>query len=93
MGKDARFEISARVIDAETPLGETLLLKVDSLAYFGLDEIGTRFWRAMQDTDEPAEVVRLVAGQTGLDPIDLTVKLDAIMAGMEGAGLLVRKPL
>lgn len=91
MDRGARFEISPRVIDAEAPLGETVLLKTDTLAYFGLDELGSRFWRAMQNTEEPAEVVRAVAGQTGLDPIDLAKKFEAILAGMEAAGLIIRE--
>lgn len=91
MAKDSVFEISPGVISEEVMLGETLLMNVHTLAYFRLDALGTRLWRAMQTSDNEAEVVREVAGETGLEAAGLAAQLEAMLAGMERCGLIVRR--
>ncbi len=83
-----RFEILPDVISTEAQLEETLLMNTRTLAYFGLDPLGSKFWRAMQQTNQADEVIRQVAGETGKSAWELEPVLQAIMTGMERSGLL-----
>lgn len=83
-----RFEISENVISTEVQLDETLLMNTRTLAYYGLDPLGSSFWRAMQLQQDADEVIRVVAEQAGKDSRELEPILQAILTGMERSGLL-----
>jgi hypothetical protein len=62
--------------------GESVLLDVSTGIYFGLDEVGTAIWTALQDTDDLHQVRdRLIAdfevssARAELDLIDLLEEL------------------
>jgi hypothetical protein len=92
MALKQKFEISPNVISTEAPLEETLLMNTRTLAYFGLDALGSRFWQAMEAQADADEVVMIVAGQTGKLPHELEPLLQAILTGMERSGLVRVQP-
>jgi hypothetical protein len=88
MPLNRRFEISPNVISTEAQLDETLLMNTRTLAYFGLDPLGSKFWQAMMQNNESDEVVRKVSEETGKTAMELEPVLSAILDGMERSGLL-----
>jgi len=88
MPLNRRFEISDDVISTDAQLDETLLMNTRTLAYFGLDPLGSKLWKAMLQSNESDEVVRIVSGETGKTAMELEAVLTAIMDGMERSGLL-----
>jgi len=85
------ISISPDVISQEIQLGETLLLDVKTLAYFGLDELGTRFWAAMQQSADADDVMEIVASQTGQSTEHLAARFKAILKGMHQSRLIELK--
>ncbi len=88
MALNVKFEISADVISTEAQLGETLLMNTRTLGYFGLDPLGSQFWRAMQASDDADEVVRTVEETSGRSRDELEPVLQSILSGMERLRLL-----
>jgi hypothetical protein len=88
MALKLRFEISPRVISTEAQLDETLLMNTQTLAYFGLDPLGGKFWRAMQLHQDADQVIAAVAAETDKNPMELEPVLQSIMTGMERSGLI-----
>ena len=88
-----RYRISPDVIFQEVHLGESLLLNVKTLAYFSFDELGTRIWGAMQETDDADLLLRHLEPECGLPLESLTMKVTAILHGLEGSGLIAFEPV
>lgn len=89
MALNLRFEISPDVISTEAQLDETLLMNTRTLAYFGLDPLGSMFWRVMQTSQDADEVIRQVAEASARSAHELEQILQSILAGMERSKLLV----
>ena len=88
MALDLYFEISPDVISTEAQLEETLLMNTRTLAYFGLDPLGSKLWREMQTTQDADEVVRRVAETTGKSAAELERVMQSMLAGMGRSKLL-----
>ena len=88
-----QFEISPEVIATEAQLDETLLMHTRTLAYFGLDPLGSKLWQAMQLSNDADDVVQRVAEATGRNVMELEPVLFAILTGMERSGLLTSKEI
>jgi len=88
MALHLKFEISPEVIFAEAQLDETLLLNTRTLAYFGLDPLGSKLWQAMQLTQDADEVVNRVAAETDKGSWEIEPALQAILTGLERSGLI-----
>jgi hypothetical protein len=88
MALNQKIEISPDVISTEAQLDETLLMNIRTLAYFGLDPLGSKFWQAMQLLQDADEVIGAVSEQTGKSRHELEPILQSIMTGMERSGLL-----
>jgi len=83
-----KFIISPDVIDQEVQLGETLLMDVKTLKYFGLTSLGTILWREMQNGSDLDEVFARVLPRSGLKEEELASVTRAIVHGMEQTGLI-----
>lgn len=88
MALNLRFEISPDVISTEAQLDETLLMNTRTLAYFGLDPLGSKLWRAMETSQDADEVIRQVAATSEKSTEELEQVMLAILAGMERSRLL-----
>lgn len=47
--------------------GETVLLHVESGAYYGLDTVGTRIWELLKEGVEPRAICRRIAEEYAVD--------------------------
>jgi len=88
-----KFTISPDVIDQEVQLGETLLMDVKTLKYFGLTSLGSIMWREMQKGPDLDEVFLRVAPQCDLPDDELAAVMRGILQGMEQTGLVRVEPL
>jgi hypothetical protein len=88
MALNLYFEISPDVISTEAQLEETLLMDTRTLAYFGLDPLGSKLWQVMQASQDADEVIRQVAATSGKSTEELEPVMLAILAGMERSRLL-----
>ncbi|HKJ17497.1 MAG TPA: PqqD family protein [Xanthomonadales bacterium] len=85
---DFDIQISENVISQEVLLGETLLLDTSSLAYFGLDELGSLIWREMNACSDASELYARVQSSADLNEQILARKFDGILSGLEAAGII-----
>ena len=63
--------------------GESVLLKLKSECYFGLDEIGTRIWELLLSSDSIQSAYEALVAEYDVDPdkvrADLTELLDSLV--------------
>ena len=63
--------------------GESVLLKLQSECYFGLDEIGTRIWDLLLSSDSIQSAYEAILAEYDVDPdqfrADLTELLDSLV--------------
>lgn len=88
MALNLRFDISPDVISTEVQLEETLLLNTRTLAYFGLDPLGSMLWRGMQACQDADEVIALAAETSGRNVVELEQLMQTILSGMERSKIL-----
>jgi hypothetical protein len=68
--------------------GETVLLDLASETYFGLDEVGTRMWRALSEGGAIRAACDLLLEEYDVDRTVLEADLRALAARLVDAGLL-----
>jgi hypothetical protein len=88
MALNLRFDISPDVISTEVQLEETLLLNTRTLAYFGLDPLGSMLWRGMQHSKDADVVIAQVAETSGKSLVELEQLMQTILLGMERSKIL-----
>ena len=88
MATHLRFAISPDVISTEAQLDESLLLNTRTLAYFGLDAMGSKLWQTMQLTNQVDVVIRELANTTGKTIPEIEPFVQSILTGMQRSGLL-----
>lgn len=83
-----RIRISPDVIWQEVLLGETVLMNVKTLVYFGLDELGSAIWKAIRLHPDADEAFSRLALSVHTPEQDLARKFTMIIKGLEGSGLV-----
>lgn len=87
MNPNHRIEIPDGVLVRELQ-GETVLLHLDSECYFGLDEVGTRMWRALSTTATTAEACESLLAEFDVEPDRLRADVDELIGQLAEAGLV-----
>lgn len=67
---------------------ETVLLDLNSEAYFGLDTTGTRIWQLLQENKDLTAVHDIMACEYEVDPEELRQDLIKHLKELEAAGLI-----
>jgi hypothetical protein len=67
---------------------ESVLLNLDSEAYFGLDEVGTRMWAALEQTGSTQGAFELLLEEFEVEPERLRSDLAAFLERLVEAGLV-----
>ena len=83
-----RIRISPDVISQEVLLGETVLLDVKTLVYFGLDALGSAVWREIQERPDADEAFSRLLASTGLGEEELVQKFSSILRGLENSRII-----
>lgn len=87
-----RIRISPDVISQEVLLGETVLLDVKTLVYFGLDELGSAVWREIQECPDADEALSRLLSSTPLQAEELRDKFFSILKGLERSRIIELEP-
>lgn len=68
--------------------GEIVLLDLTSESYFGLDEVGTRIWRLLQEHSSLLAVYEIMREEYEVDAVRLKKDLLAHVSDLVDAGLI-----
>lgn len=80
--------LSSAVISQEVS-GETVLLDLDSENYFGLDEVGTRIWQLIKETNELQSIFNTLLEEYDVSEERLQLDLTTLLTEIEALGLVV----
>lgn len=86
-----KIRISPDVIAQEVLLGETVLLDVKRLVYFGLDELGTKLWRMLEQCPDADEAFSGLLASAGIPEEVLEKKFSGIINGLENSHIISRE--
>ena len=91
LGPETRIARRDRVVWRELD-GEAVLLDLESEAYFGLDEVGTRIWSLLEAERPLAEVHRLLLAEYEVGAEELWGDLVGLVGRLLAAGLVEAPP-
>jgi hypothetical protein len=81
--------ISSNVV-SKTVNGEEVILNLADGVYYGLDEVGTRFWQHLQEGRTLPEATQLMLSDYDVDEQTLQADLGLLLTALEEHGLVVR---
>ena len=87
MNLNQTVTLSPEVISQEVS-GETVLLDLDSENYFGLDEVGTRIWQLIKETNDLQAIYSTLLEEYDVSEDRLQQDLDTLLAEVTGLGLV-----
>ena len=87
MNLNQNVTLSPEVISQEVS-GETVLLDLESENYFGLDEVGTRIWQLMKETNDLQAIYRTLLTEYDVSEERLQKDLDTLLGEIAGLGLV-----
>jgi hypothetical protein len=86
MNLNQNITLSPEVISQEVS-GETVLLDLDSENYFGLDEVGTRIWQLIKETNDLAAIYQTLLAEYDVSEERLQQDLDTLLGEITKLGL------
>ena len=87
MNLNQTIALSPDVISQEVS-GETVLLDLESENYFGLDEVGTRIWQLIKETNELQLIFDTLLKEYDVSEEKLQLDLSTLLTEIEGMGLV-----
>lgn len=72
--------------------GETVLLDLASEQYFGLDEVGSRFWELLNQGKTFESIISLMSTEFDVSPVQLEQDLEELIVQLSAAGLVSTGP-
>jgi PAS domain-containing protein len=72
--------------------GETVLLDPNAERYFGLDNVGTRFWQLLQEHDDLEQIVTVMLDEYDVDEATLRHDLGGLIGRLAAEGLVLEEP-
>ena len=87
MNLNQTITISPEVISQEVS-GETVLLDLESECYFGLDEVGTRIWQLLKETNDLKVIFDTLLDEYHVDEKRLQSDLETLLAEISDLGLV-----
>ena len=87
MNLNQTITLSPDVISQEVS-GETVLLDLESENYFGLDEVGTRIWQLIKETNDLEAIFNTLLAEYDVSEERLQGDLDALLGEIAGRGLV-----
>jgi Coenzyme PQQ synthesis protein D (PqqD) len=87
---DPRFEVPAQVMARQVG-GETVILDLASGTYFGLDEVGARFWALAGQGLAMSQIAVELLSEYAVDADSLQVDLDRLAHELLERRLLVTR--
>ena len=84
----SEIQVSPDVISQEVFFEETLLMDVKTMAYFGLDPLGTSLWKRINDGEQPDTLVENLSGEFDLEREAAERKCAGIVFALQKTGLV-----
>jgi hypothetical protein len=84
---DARTRVSEGVLFRELE-GESVILSLDSETYYGLDEVGTRFWTVLAAAPSIQAAFETLCGEYEVAPEELRRDLEELLGELVGRKLI-----
>jgi hypothetical protein len=84
---DSPVRIPADVLVSEID-GESVLLKLTSECYFGLDEMGTRIWQLLKSSDSIQSAYATLLSEYDVEPETLRLDLTELLDNLVQQGLV-----
>lgn len=81
------FKIADNVLFQELD-GEAVLLSLDEGCYFGLDELGTRIWKLIEEDLDTKQVVEKIVEEYEVEPEQAQQDLDKFLGDLKESGLI-----
>ena len=86
MNLNQNITLSPEVISQEVS-GETVLLDLESENYFGLDEVGTRIWQLIKETNDLTAIYQTLLTEYDVSEERLQQDLDTLLGEITKLGL------
>ena len=87
MNLDQTICLSPDVISQEVS-GETVLMDLESENYYGLDEVGTRIWQLIGQTNDLRVIYQTLLQEYEVKEERLLQDLDVLLGQIAGLGLI-----
>jgi hypothetical protein len=87
MNLDQTISQSPDVISQEVS-GETVLMDLESENYYGLDEVGTRIWQLIEQTNDLRVIYQTLLQEYEVKEEHLLRDLDVLLGQIAGLGLI-----
>lgn len=87
MNLNQTIALSPDVISQEVS-GETVLLDLESENYFGLDEVGTRIWQLIKETNDLNAIFNTLLEEYEVTEERLQQDITVLLTEIEGLGLI-----
>jgi hypothetical protein len=87
MNLNQTISLSPEVISQEVS-GETVLMDLESENYFGLDEVGTRIWQLIGQTNDLQAIYQTLLTEYEVKEDRLQQDLDVLLGQIAGLGLI-----
>jgi len=81
------YKIPENVLFQEVD-GEAVLLSLDEGLYYGLDDLGTRIWKFINEELELEQMVDRIAEEYEVEPERARADLENFLAELEESGLI-----
>lgn len=85
-----RLRVSDDVVFRELD-GEAVILNLDSGIYFGLDDVGTRFWQLIEQDGRVALALEALESEYDVETEVLRADVDRLVTALVEKGLMVRE--
>ena len=83
-----KVSVPADVLFRSLPDGESVILNLKTGTYFGLDDVGTRMWAALTDSESVQAAFSSLLDEYAVDAERLRRDLDEFVNRLAGRGLL-----
>lgn len=72
--------------------GETVLLNLANESYFGLNEVGTRIWQVLAETNSANDVIKCLVDEYEVSEDQLRIDVEKLIGELVAGGLLTVGP-
>ena len=86
--KESIVSISKDQVSSDFLDEETVILNLSDGVYYGLDPVGSRIWRLIQEEKTVGELIQLLLGEYKVEPERCEREVLAFLETMESKGLV-----
>lgn len=81
------INISSEILTQEVS-GETVILDLKNESYFGLDEVGTRIWKLLQQGKDIQSITETMLDEYDVEEKQLGKDIQALLSQLNEAGII-----